>query len=166
DLNLAADDPVLNRDHVVTVNGLSPNTKYYYSVGTTSGLSVGDPNFFFVTAPSAGMSKPTRIWVLGDSGTADANAANVRNGYLNFTGARGTDLLLMLGDNAYETGLDSDYQTAVFNMYPTVLENTVIWPTLGNHDTAQSTSFNDSYPYFSIFTLPKNGEAGGVASGS
>ena len=165
-LNFTADDFTLISEHALTVAGLSPNTKYFYSIGTTSGLSVGDPNFFFTTPPSAGTAKSTRVWVLGDSGTANASAASVRDAYLAFTGARGTDLLLMLGDNAYNTGLDSEYQTAVFNMYPTVLENTVVWPTLGNHDTAQSTVFNDSYPYFSIFTLPKNGEAGGVASGS
>jgi hypothetical protein len=72
----------------------------------------------------------------------------------------------MLGDNAYENGLDSEYQTAVFNIYPTMLRKSVLFPTLGNHDTAQSMQFVDTYPYFSIFTLPKNGECGGLPSGT
>jgi len=45
-----------------------------------------------------------RIWVVGDSGRANDDAALVRDGYLKFTGTRHTDLWLMLGDNAYDTG--------------------------------------------------------------
>jgi hypothetical protein len=73
---------------------------------------------------------------------------------------------LMLGDNAYNSGTDSDYQGAVFNMYPTLLRNSVLFSTLGNHDTAQATAYVDTYPYFSIFTLPTAGEGGGVPSGT
>jgi hypothetical protein len=47
-----------------------------------------------------------------------------------------------------------------------MLRQSVVWPTLGNHDTNQSTSFTGVYPYFSIFTLPTKGEAGGLASGT
>jgi hypothetical protein len=72
----------------------------------------------------------------------------------------------MLGDNAYENGTDSEYQTAVFNMYPTTLRQSVLWPTIGNHDTAQSSNPPASLPYFAMFTLPANAEAGGMASGT
>src|SRR6185503_15954705 len=37
---------------------------------------------------------------------------------------------------------------------------------LGNHETAQATNYVDTYPYFSIFTLPTAGEGGGVPSGT
>jgi hypothetical protein len=72
----------------------------------------------------------------------------------------------MLGDNAYENGTDAEYQTAVFNMYPSVLRQTPLWSTIGNHDTAQSTNPPSSLPYFQMFTLPTSAEAGGVASGT
>jgi hypothetical protein len=36
-------------------------------------------------------------------------------------GSRHTDLWLMLGDNAYNNGLDHEYQAAVFNAYPAML---------------------------------------------
>ena len=62
----------------------------------------------------------------------------MRNAYLNFTGTTHTNLWLMFGDNAYENGTDSEYQAAVFDMYPTMLRQSVLWPALGNHDTAQS----------------------------
>ena len=74
------------------VTGLTPDTLYYYSVGNTNQvLAGGDSSHFFVTAPPTGVAQPTRIWVIGDSGTADANAVAVRDAYLNFTGARHTD---------------------------------------------------------------------------
>ncbi len=82
-------------------------------------------------------------------------AAAVRNAYLNFTGTRHTDLWLMLGDNAYESGTDLEYQNAVFNMYPTLLRQSVVWPTLGNHDGVTADSATQTGPYYDIFTLPK-----------
>ncbi|MEK6323685.1 MAG: fibronectin type III domain-containing protein [Acidobacteriota bacterium] len=166
-LNLSADNPTLTTEHEVTVTGLSADTTFYYSVGTATGtLAGGDANHFFASSPATGVQKPTHIWVLGDSGTANANAQAVRDAYLNFTGATRTNLWLMLGDNAYNNGTDSEYQAAVFNMYPTVLRNSVLWPTIGNHDTAQSTSPPPGLPYYQIFTLPTNAEAGGLASGT
>jgi hypothetical protein len=161
------DNATLTTEHEVTVSGLSPFTKYFYSVGTTSQTLAGnDANHFFISSPNGGTSVPTRIWVLGDSGTADTNAQAVRNAYLNFTPTIATNLWLMLGDNAYENGTDSEYQVAVFDLYPTILRQSVLWPTIGNHDTAQSSNPPASLPYFAMFTLPTNAEAGGMASGT
>jgi acid phosphatase type 7 len=162
-----ADNATQTTEHEVVLSNLSPATKYFYSVGsTTQTLAGNDSSYFFVTSPAAGTASPTRIWILGDSGTANANAQAVRNAYLNFTGSTHTNLWLMLGDNAYETGTDSEYQAAVFDMYPTTLRQSVLWPTIGNHDTAQSTNPPASLPYFSMFTLPANAQAGGMASGT
>ena len=166
-LTSVADNATQTTEHEVLVTGLSPATKYFYSIGTTTQTLAGnDANHFFVTSPVAGTAVPTRVWVLGDSGTADTNAQAVRNAYLSFTGSIHTNLLLMLGDNAYETGTDSEYQVAVFDMYPTVLRRSVLWPTIGNHDTAQSSNPPASLPYFAMFTLPTNAQAGGMASGT
>src|SRR6185369_9153492 len=74
------------------------------------------------------------VWVLGDSGTANGDAAAVRDAYYNFAGTRPTDLWLMLGDNAYPNGTDAEYQAAVFNMYPTMLRQCVLWSAIGNHE--------------------------------
>jgi len=166
-LTLSAGSATLTTEHEIPLTGLSPATKYFYSVGSTTQVLAGnDSTHFFVTSPVTGTASPTRIWILGDSGTADTNAQAVRNAYLTFTGNTHTNLWLMLGDNAYESGLDSEYQTAVFNMYPTTLRQSVLWPTIGNHDTAQSSNPPASLPYFAMFTLPTNAEAGGMASGT
>ena len=161
------DNATVTTEHEVVVSGLSPATKYFYSVGsTTQTLAGNDSSHFFVTSPAAGTSSATRIWVLGDSGTANANAQAVRNAYLTFTSTVHTNLWLMLGDNAYENGTDSEYQAAVFDMYPTVLRQSVLWPAIGNHDTAHSSNPPAGLPYFAMFTLPANAEAGGMASGT
>jgi len=166
-LDLVTDDLTPKTEHEIQVTGLSPDTAYYYSIGSVSEvLAGGDLQHRFTTAPVPGTARPVRVWVIGDFGTGDGNQLAVRDAYASFTGTRGTDLWLMLGDNAYELGSDAEYQTAVFDVYGDLLRTAVAWPTLGNHDTAFSTAFNDAYPYFAIFTLPKNGEAGGLASGS
>lgn len=166
-LTSAVDDPAVTTEHVVSLSGLSAGTRYYYSVGTPAAeLAGNDLQTLFFTSPAPGTSRPTRIWVVGDSGTANANAAAVRTAYENFTGARHTDLWLMLGDNAYPDGTDPEYQAAVFDMYPALLRKSVLWPTLGNHDGHTADSAAQTGPYYDIFTLPENGQAGGLASGT
>ena len=167
-LQLSATNSTSTTEHAVQLTGLSADVKYFYSVGTSSALQLagGDSDHFVVTAPVPGTAKPTRIWVIGDSGTANRNARAVRDAFLNFTESRNPDLWIMLGDNAYYHGTDNEYQRAVFNTYSQVLPRTVLWPTLGNHGKGTSDSTTESGPYYDIFSLPRNGEAGGVASGT
>jgi hypothetical protein len=159
-------ESVARTEHEVRLSGLLPDTLYYYSIGTPTTTMAGDAGFHFRTSPPGGSERPTRVWVLGDSGTANAGAFAVRDAYANFAGSRYTDLWLMLGDNAYNDGLDHEYQAAVFNTYPAMLRKTVLWPTYGNHDGYGSDSATQTGPYYDIFTLPRQGEAGGVASGT
>lgn len=63
----------LRTEHELRLSGLSPNTTYYYSVGNSGATLASGSSYFFVTAPSG--AKPTRVWVLGDSGTANPNQA-------------------------------------------------------------------------------------------
>jgi acid phosphatase type 7 len=154
-------------EHSVTLTGLSPNTRYFYSVGSsTQGLAGGDANHYFVTAPAPDSDRNLRIWVLGDAGTGTASQARVRDAYYNFTGSTHTDLWLQLGDNAYDNGTDAEYQAKLFDVYADMLRKSVTWPTIGNHDTAGSSAPPASLPYFQMFNFPTAAQAGGVASGS
>jgi hypothetical protein len=166
DLSRSVEEKEPTTDHELPLTGLSPNTRYFYAVGTPSGNLASGEDFAFFTAPPAGTVQPVRLWVLGDSGTKNANAAAVSTAYTTFNGRARTDLWLMLGDNAYDTGTDAEYQAAVFDMYPAMLRQSVLWPTIGNHDTAQSTNPSPTLPYFEMFTLPTRAEAGGVPSGT
>jgi acid phosphatase type 7 len=162
-LNRNVIDTIQTEEHEVAVSGLRPNTKYYYAIGgNTQTFAIG-PDFFFVTSPTN--ARATRIWVLGDAGTQTFDQEAVRDSYYAFGAGRHTDLWLMLGDNAYGSGTDSQYQRGVFDMYPEILRTSVLWPTIGNHDT-YSFDVNGEYPYLKIFSLPTAGQAGGTPSGT
>jgi hypothetical protein len=163
-LTQTASDPASVTNHVVKLTGLTPNTKYFYSVGHGSTVLASGTDVFVVTAPTS--AKPTRIWVLGDAGTGNSAQASVRDAYYAFTGTRHTDFVMMLGDNAYPDGTDAEHQAKLFNIYPTMLKKTVVWSTLGNHEGHTATSSTQSGPYYDIWTFPKQGESGGVASGT
>ena len=165
-LDQRVDSLSITTEHEVTLTGLLPNTKYYYSVETMNeALSTSHDNYF-ITAPPVGTKKKTRIWILGDSGTANDNAVSVRDAYYNLSEDIHTDLWVMLGDNAYSNGTDAEYQSAVFNMYPNMLKKSVLWPAFGNHDGHSANSDNQEGIFYDIFTLPTNAEAGGSASGT
>lgn len=152
-------------EHEIRLTGLAANTKYFYSVGTSSTTLAGnDANHFFVTFPVAGATKATRVWVLGDPGTGNTSQAAVRDAYYSFTGSTHTDVWLMLGDNAYSTGTDSEFQSKMFNVYPAMLRKSVLFSTRGNHESATDGS---GVPiYYKIHTLPTAAEAGGRPSGT
>jgi hypothetical protein len=154
----------LTTEHIVALTGLNPAQQYYYSVGDSTVTLAGDSTYHFRTAPNPGVAADTRIWVIGDSGTANANARAVRDAYKSWTASDPADFWLMLGDNAYNDGTDGEYQAAVFNTYPEILRQLPLWATLGNHDGHSADSGTQSGPYYSIFNLPKNGEAGGLSS--
>lgn len=165
-LNLSVANTTLTSEHEITLSNLAPATKYFYSVGTTNQNLAGDDSYFFFTAPMPGTVKPVRIWAIGDAGTGFAAQKAVYDRFRAFNGTRYVDTFLQLGDNAYCCGTDDQYQSYVFNTYPTLLRQTVTWPTVGNHETDQDPTLRDDIPYYAIFTMPRNGEAGGVPSGS
>ena len=161
------DNATSTTEHELRVTGLTPETKYYYSVGSTGGVLAGnDATTFFQTGPLAGTARPTRIWVIGDAGTGTAAQTSVYNAYLAATGGAYTNLWLMLGDNAYSSGTDAEYSSKMFNNYGTMFKQSSLWPTIGNHDAASADSATQTGPYYDQFTMPKNAEAGGVASGT
>ena len=151
-------------EHEVRLTDLAPDSRYYYAVASTDAvLAGGDNDHYFDTHPTHGSTPAFRAWIVGDSGEANQAARDVRDAYLGYAGPDRADLFLMLGDNAYNSGTDAEYQAAVFDMYPEVLRNTVLWPTRGNHDDLHTGGDND---YYEIFSMPTAGEAGGLPSGS
>jgi hypothetical protein len=166
-LTQSMDGSAAGTEHAVALTGLTPGTTYYYSIGTSAGPDAGgDADHRFTTSPPSGITAPTRIWVLGDTGIATNEQAAVRNAFTLYAAVRPADLLLLLGDNAYFTGTDAEHQTNFFNIYPSTLRRTPVWSTIGNHDTANTTDPTGSSPYFQIFDLPTAAESGGVSSGT
>lgn len=154
-------------EHVIRLTGLSSKTKYYYTIETNTQKLQGDASNFFITNPPVGSTTPVRIWAIGDFGNNSYQQKQVRNAYYNYTGGKYTNVWLWLGDNAYNSGADWEYQTKVFtNHYEKMLKQTVAWACAGNHDLISSKASSQTGPYYNILTLPKNGEAGGVPSGT
>lgn len=179
-LTNVATESALTNNHLVRIIGLEPATKYFYAFGSSAftlagGTNATGSNYWFNTAPVIGSKADTRFWVLGDPGTANANQRAVRDAYYNMVtnGGKPADVWLMLGDNAYNTGTDTEHQSAVFNMYPDTLRNKFLYPVIGNHDAGRpgdggglAANTNITFPYLDIWSTPRNGEGGGLASGS
>lgn len=171
-MTIVQTDPVITTEHEVTVSGLTPNTQYYYNIGSFSAVLAGnlDPTFYFKTPPLSGRdNQKYRFWVIGDAGEANANQRAVRDAYYTYAGSNYTNAWLMLGDNAYDSGTDNEYQSAVFqNMYEVISRNSVLYPAPGNHDYGNFGLGGGSLgaPFYNIFTLPNNAQAGGYLSGT
>ena len=162
--DMIATDPTVTTEHEVELSGLQPDTRYWYTPATLAEpLATDTTALTFVTPPLAGTPKPTRFWIIGDSGVPGPNQNAVRDAYVNTAGAHPADLWLMLGDNAYTVGTDSDYTNGVFVPYRDILKTTALWTTRGNHDVLYAGPAND---YYELFTLPTAGEAGGLVSGT
>lgn len=154
-------------EHEVLITGLSSNQLCYYNIGTSSQVLYADSLMYFKTNPVVGATGHYRFWAIGDAGEVSTAQRLVRDAYYSYNGASHADAWIMLGDNAYEGGFDSEYQNAVFNnMYDDLLMNTPLFPAPGNHDYNNSIPFSPPPAYFDIFTLPTQGEAGGVPSGT
>lgn len=181
-LSSTVSDLTAKIDHEIELTGLTPNTKYYYEIADNDGVFVAENSEMFVkTAPTTGTDQFVRAWILGDPGTEGngsypGDQKSVRDAYYAYvdeTGPTGsitnpnqTDMILFLGDNAYNNGTDSEYQAGFFNVYEDMLKKAVSWSCLGNHD-GYSVDFNSqSGPYYDIFTFPTAAEAGGTASGT
>jgi hypothetical protein len=120
----------------------------------------------FRTSPRLGTPVIGRVWVIGDSGSGTDDQRNVTRAFMHLASEeqRHADLMLALGDNAYDTGKEAEYQRTFFHAYGVMLHSTPVWPALGNHDALSSRPQNETGPYFTSFTLPKRGEAGGAPS--
>jgi hypothetical protein len=161
-----ANNSIVTTEHEVQLTGLTPSTTYFYNVGSSTSVWSSGSDHFFKTQPSVGTHPATRIWVIGDSGRGTQEQRDVYQGYKNYAGSTYTDMWLLLGDNAYNTGTDAEYQSGFFNIYQEMMHQTVVWPALGNHDGYSVNTPAQTGPYYDIFTLPKSAEAGGVASGT
>ncbi len=176
-LSSSVSDGSATTEHEVTLTGLTANTTYYYEIEDAIGTYVAeDSQMYIKTHPLTGTRQFVRAWILGDPGTANADQRNVRDAYYNYiagTGPTGSvtntgqsDMILFLGDNAYNNGTDLEYQSALFDVYDDMLKKSVAWSTLGNHD-GYSVDFNTKLgPYYDIFSFPIAAEAGGLASGT
>ena len=170
-LDKVADDSTLTTEHIVKIDGLQPETKYFYSIGSFKASLQGDSGNYFVTLPPAGKKGFYRIGVFGDCGNNSTNQRNVHQAMLNYLGNNYLNAWILLGDNCYSDGTDAEFQAKFFNIYKDdLLKKYPLFPAPGNHDyhdiesSAEVAQRTHTIAYYQNFSMPEEGEAGGAAS--
>ncbi len=161
--------PPETRQYEVHITGLKPDTKYYYGIfDGISRLTPADESYSFRTLPVPGTERPLLMWVVGDSGTGNKVQGKVHTAMRDWLAKekRVLDMFIHVGDMAYGTGMDSEFQGYFFKPYEATLRNTVCWPAFGNHEGKSSKSGTCIGPYYDAYIMPTAGESGGVASGT
>jgi len=170
-LDKTAQDTILTSEHKIRLEGLSPNTKYYYSIGSWKDTLQATANNYFYTLPVPGTEGFYRIAAIGDCGNNSINQRNVRDQLMHYLGDNYLNAWILLGDNSYSSGRDTEFQSNFFNIYKDdLLPKYPLYPSPGNHDYYDGDSaegkvqMTHQIAYFQNFTMPIDGEAGGVAS--
>lgn len=172
-LSANTDDATLTTEHSVKLTGLTPHTKYYYSVGDIKNVLQGDTANYFYTLPVTGTEGVYRVSLIGDCGTNSPKQRGVRDALLKYLGGNYLDAWLLLGDNAYPDATDAEYQSNFFNVYKDdLLKKYPLFPAPGNHDYhdldygSDVVQKNHQTAYYQNFTMPTEGESGGEPSHS
>jgi hypothetical protein len=150
------------------ITGLSPDTPYFYAIynGNTR-LTPDDATYHFRTHPTHGAKRDIYFWAVGDSGRGNKMQKDVHQAMLNYNKKHNLalDMYIHVGDMAYGSGKDPEFQNNFFKIYETTLRNTVCWPAMGNHEGYTSKGKTGIGPYYDAYITPTQGEAGGVPSG-
>lgn len=148
-------------EHVVHLKKLFPNTNYNYLIGSTSKNFPSDTNYHFRTAPLRGRYvRPVTVVGFGDFGISSNNQNQVEKAL-----PQTADVWQWYGDNAYFAGSAAEYEDHVFGYhYKNHFPKLNLMPSRGNHDGGSSSAVNQTGPYFDYFTVPTQGQYGGVAS--
>lgn len=163
------DDLTTTTEHIVRITGLNADTKYFYTIGSTTVTLQATNTNYVVTAPLANSTRKLRFLALGDCGNASVRQIDVKNAALNYLGSNGIDALLTIGDNAYNSGLDNEFQLEFFDIYKDdFFKYTKLYTVPGNHDYGNSSANTGvrNNAYYNSFTVPTAAECGGVASGT
>ena len=166
------------KNHDIEVTGLQPYTKYYYAIGYGDITLASGIDHYITTNKSYGDTSGVSFWAIGDFGKANVPKQMARDAFSRYSKTHPVDFMVMLGDNAYQNGEDSEYQEKVFGKefgYDSIFRYLHYYPTPGNHDYNIIRGDNllnwlnptlDTGPYFDSHDLPTNGEAGGYPSGT
>ncbi|QSZ41676.1 serine/threonine protein phosphatase [Sulfurimonas aquatica] len=144
--------------HTITIPRLKECTKYFYSV-TSKSLKIDNLGRSFKTLCET--QEKQRLWVIGDSGEKGKRQKRVYHSmleYINYD-LRKLDMWVLLGDNAYSSGTQKQFNKTLFKPYIELVKRYVPWAVIGNHDARR-------WAFYDIFDFPTRGESGGMASGN
>lgn len=142
--------------HAIDVTGLHEATTYPFKV-LEDGTPIDDANRSLTTLRTK--SAPLRIWVIGDSGQPGIHQQNVLNAAKPLFKNRYPNLWLLLGDNAYRSGTQDQYNLGLFTPYASLVSHLPPIAVNGNHDDRR-------FAYSMIFDAPTLGQSAMPASHS
>ncbi len=161
--------PSGTRQFEADLTGLAPDTLYHYAI-SLDGHDLSGPadHCSFRTLPAPGSPRDALFWVVGDSGTGNRAQLAVHTAMRDWLRQenRTLDGYLHVGDMAYGSGLDSEFQGYFFESYAATLRNTVCWPSMGNHEGTHSSGATGLGPYYDAYICPTQAQSGGLASGT
>jgi hypothetical protein len=129
--------------HEVVVGGLDPGRRYRYAVACSRERATGE----FATAPLP--SAPFMFVVFGDSRSSPGSHRNV----VERVRREIPDFLLGTGDMVNEGAVEADWQQ-FFDVERDLLQENVLFPSLGNHDRQGRGRTADNFRKY--FSLPEN----------
>ncbi|HEX8819081.1 MAG TPA: discoidin domain-containing protein [Archangium sp.] len=132
--------------HAVKLDGLQPGRTYSYVV-EACGSVTGVRRFQTATGPET-----TRLHftAMGDFGTGGTKQAEVLK--LLAQSGRAGELLVTLGDNAYSSGTEAEFQSNMFKPMAALLREVPLFTSPGNHEYVT----DQGQPYLDNFYLPAN----------
>ena len=154
-LNETITNSTLDTDHHILIDGLSPDTKYYYRV--TSDIQTSDI-YFFRTAPlEAGSFK---LVVIGDNRPSSNEAPaqpEVYQDLIDLAILEEPHLVIMTGDYVYRVTDNNAENLQAWKMFNEVTDRlghyAPILGVIGNHDTGAATGSVHPEYYFDAFTF-------------
>jgi 3',5'-cyclic AMP phosphodiesterase CpdA len=149
DLSRTATATAAGWRHAVKLDGLSAGQTYSYVVHACGSVT-GVRQFRTATEPS---TLSVHFTAMGDFGTGGSTQAAVLK--LLTQPGRAGELLLALGDNAYSSGTEQEFQDRMFKPMAALLREVPLFATLGNHEHVTSAG----QPYLDNFYLPANNPA-------
>ena len=128
--------------HEVTIDGLLPDTRYYYGVRIDDSLLAG-AEYYFNTKPLD--SSPVRIVIWGDNRTDYISHEHLVNAMIR----RNADLAINVGDVVTNGGVYSQWVQEYLYPARNLLKNTPSYISIGNHEV-------DAHWFDDYFAQPDN----------
>jgi hypothetical protein len=142
EINVSAPDS----NFQVPVTQLLSDAKYFYSIETENEILNKGADYFFKTSKAYGDTTGIRFWAMGDFGSGNALQRQVRDVFDSIHSIQPVDFWVWLGDNAYDSGKESEYHRFVFDSilgYGKLLRSMPFFGIPGNHDYYSVTATAD-----------------------
>jgi len=154
-------DATLTTNHVATMTGLLPGTRYFYQVRSTAGVtSAVSPTYSFNTLKASG---DICFLEIGDSGTGSAAQYSL----VGAMKQAGADLVVHVGDVLYPDFANGLEDIRCLSVYGQIMHSVPFYFTMGNHDVDVDDDDDDRLlgpgtgeAYLSTFYLPTNSMTG------